>query len=128
MPPNPILLIARPIVGRFQAEVTKLLDIVVHSLYSDRQIFLRELISNASDACDKLRYEALTTPALREGAGDFRITLKVDKDARTLTVHDNGIGMTREEVSSTSAPSRSPARRSFSARCSRRSRARCPQN
>ena len=53
----------------FQAEVTKLLDIVVHSLYSDRQIFLRELISNASDACDKLRYEALTNPALREGAG-----------------------------------------------------------
>jgi len=82
----------------FQAEVTKLLDIVVHSLYSDRQIFLRELISNASDACDKLRYEALTTPALREGAGDFRITLKVDKDAKTIEVADNGIGMNRDEL------------------------------
>ncbi len=82
----------------FQAEVTKLLDIVVHSLYSDRQIFLRELISNASDACDKLRYEALTTPALREGAGEFRISLKVDKDAKTIEIADNGIGMNREEL------------------------------
>jgi len=82
----------------FQAEVTKLLDIVVHSLYSDRQIFLRELISNASDACDKLRYEALTNPALREGAGDFRITLRADTEARTLEVADNGIGMNRDEV------------------------------
>jgi len=82
----------------FQAEVTKLLDIVVHSLYSDRQIFLRELISNASDACDKLRYEALTDPALREGAGDFRITLRIDPEARTLEVSDNGIGMNRDEL------------------------------
>jgi len=82
----------------FQAEVTKLLDIVVHSLYSDRQIFLRELISNASDACDKLRYEALTTPALREGAEAFRITLRVDADAKTIEIADNGIGMNRAEL------------------------------
>ncbi|MBB4284875.1 molecular chaperone HtpG [Roseospira goensis] len=82
----------------FQAEVTKLLDIVVHSLYSDRQIFLRELISNASDACDKLRYEALTNPGLREDAGAFRITLRVDAEARTIEVADNGIGMNRDEL------------------------------
>ncbi|MBB4266071.1 molecular chaperone HtpG [Roseospira visakhapatnamensis] len=82
----------------FQAEVTKLLDIVVHSLYSDRQIFLRELISNASDACDKLRYEALTQPALRDGLGEFRITLRIDAEARTLEVADNGIGMTRDDL------------------------------
>ncbi|KAA5607377.1 molecular chaperone HtpG [Roseospira marina] len=82
----------------FQAEVSKLLDIVVHSLYSDRRIFLRELISNASDACDKLRYEALTNPALREGSDDFRITLKVDADAKTIEIADNGIGMNRQDL------------------------------
>jgi len=82
----------------FQAEVAKLLDIVVHSLYSDRQIFLRELISNASDACDKLRYEALTDPALREGVDEFRITLRADSEARVLEVTDNGIGMNRDEL------------------------------
>ncbi|MQX36991.1 molecular chaperone HtpG [Roseospira navarrensis] len=82
----------------FQAEVAKLLDIVVHSLYSDRRIFLRELISNASDACDKLRYEALTDPSLREGAGEFRITLRVDADAKTIEIADNGIGMTRDDL------------------------------
>ncbi len=82
----------------FQAEVSKLLDIVVHSLYSDRQIFLRELISNASDACDKLRYEALTHPTLLEGDGDFKITITVDKDAGTLTIADNGIGMNRDDL------------------------------
>ncbi|WP_041793967.1 molecular chaperone HtpG [Pararhodospirillum photometricum] len=82
----------------FQAEVSKLLDIVVHSLYSDRQIFLRELISNASDACDKLRYEGLTDPALLEGEAGFTIRLAVDKDAGTLTIADNGIGMSRQEL------------------------------
>ncbi|GEO80407.1 molecular chaperone HtpG [Pararhodospirillum oryzae] len=82
----------------FQAEVSKLLDIVVHSLYSDRQIFLRELISNASDACDKLRYEGLTEPALLEGDATFRIRLSVDKEASTLTIADNGIGMSRQEL------------------------------
>ncbi|MCF8482316.1 MAG: molecular chaperone HtpG [Rhodospirillum sp.] len=82
----------------FQAEVSKLLDIVVHSLYSDRRIFLRELISNASDACDKLRYEGLTQPALLEGDGEFRIHLSVDPDAGTMTIADNGIGMDRQDL------------------------------
>lgn len=83
----------------FQAEVSKLLDIVAHSLYSHKEIFLRELISNASDACDRLRYAALTKPELvGDGGGGFRITLTVDKKARTLTVADNGIGMNRQEL------------------------------
>jgi len=83
---------------KFEAEVSRLLDIVVNALYSEKEIFLRELISNASDACDKLRYEALTQPNLTEGDADFRITLAADKDAKTLTVADNGIGMTREDL------------------------------
>ena len=83
----------------FQAEVAKLLDIVVHSLYSNREIFLRELISNASDACDKLRYAALTEPRLLEdGGSDFAIHLAVDKTAKTLTISDNGVGMNRDEL------------------------------
>jgi len=83
----------------FQAEVAKLLDIVVHSLYSNREIFLRELISNASDACDKLRYAALTEPTLLEdGGAEFAIHISFDKAAKTLTVADNGIGMSRDEL------------------------------
>lgn len=82
----------------FQAEVAKLLDIVVHSLYSQKEIFLRELISNASDACDKLRYAALTEPSLIAGDAELRIELTVDKDAKTLTLRDNGIGMNREDL------------------------------
>ena len=82
----------------FEAEVGKLLDIVAHSLYSHKEIFLRELISNASDACDRLRYAALTDPGLIEGEGDFRITLSVDRKARTVTLADNGIGMSRAEL------------------------------
>ncbi|PPR59600.1 MAG: Chaperone protein HtpG, partial [Alphaproteobacteria bacterium MarineAlpha3_Bin3] len=82
----------------FQAEVSKLLDIVAHSLYSHKEIFLRELISNASDACDRLRYEALTEPKLTEGDADFRITLAIDKKAKTLTVSDNGIGMDHDDL------------------------------
>ena len=82
----------------FQAEVTKLLDIVAHSLYSEKEVFLRELISNASDACDRLRYEALTKPELLEGEAAFRVVLTPDKDAGTLTVADNGIGMSRDEL------------------------------
>ncbi|WP_019645686.1 molecular chaperone HtpG [Novispirillum itersonii] len=82
----------------FQAEVAKLLDIVVNALYSQREIFLRELISNASDACDKLRYAALTEPALIAGGADLRITLRLDKDAKTLTIADNGIGMDRDDL------------------------------
>lgn len=82
----------------FKAEVTRLLDIVVHSLYSEKEIFLRELISNASDACDKLRYQALTVPELTGDDSDFRIKISVDPKARTITVDDNGIGMTRDEL------------------------------
>ncbi len=83
---------------RFQAEVGRLLDIVAHSLYSDRRVFLRELISNASDACDRLRYEALTKPELAPAETKFHVGLLLDKEARTLTVADNGIGMSRDEL------------------------------
>jgi len=82
----------------FQAEVSKLLEIVVNSLYSEKEIFLRELISNASDACDRLRYAALTEPALAEGGAAFKIAITPDKAARTLTIADNGIGMNRDEL------------------------------
>ncbi|MFN3077060.1 MAG: molecular chaperone HtpG [Alphaproteobacteria bacterium] len=82
----------------FQAEVSKLLDIVVHSLYSNKQIFLRELISNASDACDRLRYLSITEPGLLDGDQAFSVRLSVDKEARTLTIADNGIGMSRDEL------------------------------
>ena len=82
----------------FQAEVSRLLDIVVHSLYSEKEIFLRELISNASDACDKLRYEALTQPELTGDDTDYKIKIAVDPKARTITVSDNGIGMSRDEL------------------------------
>lgn len=84
---------------QFQAEVAKLLDLVVHSLYSNTEIFLRELISNASDACDKLRYASLTNPKLLDdGSSAFEIHLSIDKAAKTLTIADNGIGMTRDEL------------------------------
>jgi molecular chaperone HtpG len=82
----------------FQAEVSRLLDIVAHSLYSEKEVFLRELISNASDACDRLRYAALTEPGLTAEDPDLRIRLIVDKDAKTLTVADNGIGMNRDDL------------------------------
>ena len=82
----------------FQAEVSRLLDIVAHSLYSNKEIFLRELISNASDACDRLRYAALTQPELTEADADYKITLASDAEAGTLTVADNGIGMNRDEM------------------------------
>jgi molecular chaperone HtpG len=81
----------------FQTEVRQLLDLMVHSLYSHKDIFLRELISNASDALDKVRFQALTSPELSPAA-ELEIRLETDPAARTLTVHDNGIGMTREEV------------------------------
>lgn len=82
----------------FQAEVQQLLHLVTHALYSNREIFLRELISNASDACDKLRFEALADASLHEGGAPLAIRIAFDKDARTLTVSDNGIGMTEEEA------------------------------
>ncbi|RAU23965.1 molecular chaperone HtpG [Paramagnetospirillum kuznetsovii] len=83
---------------QFQAEVGKLLDIVVHSLYSNKEIFLRELISNASDSCDRLRYAALTETDLLSGDPDFVIRLIPDEKAGTLTIADNGIGMTHDEL------------------------------
>jgi molecular chaperone HtpG len=82
----------------FQTEIKQLLDLMIHSLYSNKEIFLRELISNASDAADKLRFEALSDDALYEGDADLKIWVNFDKDARTITVRDNGIGMSREEV------------------------------
>jgi len=82
----------------FQAEVSRLLDIVAHSLYSEREVFLRELISNGADACDRLRYLALTEPALAKGDSEYRIELEPDKEAGTLTVADNGIGMNRDDL------------------------------
>src|ERR1051325_9593715 len=82
----------------FQAEVKQLLDLMIHSLYSNKEIFLRELISNASDAADKLRFEALANNALYESDADLRVRIAVDKAARTITLSDNGIGMSREEV------------------------------
>ncbi|MFQ5784645.1 MAG: molecular chaperone HtpG [Alphaproteobacteria bacterium] len=82
----------------FEAEVGRLLDIVAHSLYSEREIFLRELISNASDACDRLRYAALTDPELMAGDPDLKVVVSVDPKARTLTVADNGIGMNHDEL------------------------------
>ena len=82
----------------FKAEVSQVLDLVIRSLYSNKEIFLRELVSNASDAAEKLRFEALTDEGLYESEGDLRIRIEVDKDARTLTVTDNGIGMSRQEV------------------------------
>jgi molecular chaperone HtpG len=82
----------------FQAEVKQLLHLMIHSLYSNKEIFLRELISNASDACDKLRFEALTDKALYEDAPELKIRVGCDAKARTITITDNGIGMSREEV------------------------------
>ncbi len=82
----------------FQAEVSRLLEIVAHSLYSDKAVFLRELISNASDACDRLRYLALTQPELAGDDSAYRVMLSTDKTARTLTVADNGIGMSHDDL------------------------------
>src|SRR5262245_25514926 len=83
---------------QFQAEVSRLLDIVAHSLYSDKDIFLRELISNASDACDRLRYAALTRPDLIAEDADLKVQVAIDRKARTITITDNGVGMNREEL------------------------------
>lgn len=82
----------------FQSEVKQLLHLMIHSLYSNKEIFLRELISNASDAADKLRFRALSNASLYEGDGELRVRVSFDKDNRTLTIADNGIGMTRDEV------------------------------
>src|SRR6266700_2169441 len=82
----------------FQAEVKQLLDLMIHSLYGNKEIFLRELISNASDALDRLRFAALSDETLNENDTNLKIHIAYDKDARTITINDNGIGMSREEV------------------------------
>ena len=82
----------------FQTEIKQLLDLMIHSLYSNRDIFLRELISNASDACDKLRFEALDNDKLYGGDSDLGIWIETDRKARTISVRDNGIGMNRDEA------------------------------
>jgi len=89
---------ATPETRKFEAEVAQVLHLVTHSLYSHKEIFLRELISNASDACDKLRFESLANPDLMSGDAELQIQVSWDADARTVTVRDNGIGMTRDEV------------------------------
>lgn len=82
----------------FQTEVKQLLQLMIHSLYSNKEIFLRELVSNASDACDKLRFEAIDRPELLEGDSELRIRVTYDKEGKTLTISDNGIGMNRDEA------------------------------
>ena len=94
---TPMSVAARETHG-FQAEVQKLLHLMIHSLYSNREIFLRELISNASDAADRLRFEALANPALLEPDPELKVRVEYDAAAKTVSVIDNGIGMTREEV------------------------------
>src|SRR5437764_12555029 len=82
----------------FKTELKQLLDLIIHSLYTKKEIFLRELISNAADAIDKVRFESLTNPDLLEHNSDWRIKLIADESAGTLTVSDNGIGMSRESI------------------------------
>ena len=82
----------------FQSEAKQLLHLMIHSLYSNKEIFIRELISNASDAVDKLRFESLSNPKLVDGDSEFEIIVDHDKEANTITISDNGIGMSKEEV------------------------------
>ena len=82
----------------FQTEVQSLLHLMIHSLYSEREIFLRELIANANDACDKLRFLSLTDSTLLAGDDEFRIRVDADKEAKTLTITDNGVGLTEEQA------------------------------
>src|SRR5271168_4738878 len=82
----------------FKTELKQLLDLIIHSLYTKKEIFLRELISNSADAIDKLRFESLTNPSLLDGAPDWKIKLIPDEAAGTLTVSDNGVGMSRESI------------------------------
>ena len=99
----------------FQAEVKQLMHLMIHSLYSNKEIFLRELVSNASDACDKLRFEAIDQPALLDGEGALHVRVDFDKAARTITISDNGVGMSRDEaVSNLGTIARSGTREFFS--------------
>src|SRR5512141_1963871 len=100
----------------FQAEVKQLLHLMIHSLYSNKEIFLRELISNASDAADKLRFEALTANALIENDPELKIRVSYDPKARTATVTDAGIGMSRDEVIANIATIAKSGTREFLAR------------
>ncbi len=99
----------------FQAEVKQLLHLMIHSLYSNKEIFLRELVSNASDACDKLRFEAIDQPSLLDGEGELHVRVDFDKTARTITISDNGVGLSREEaVANLGTIARSGTREFFS--------------
>jgi molecular chaperone HtpG len=98
---------------RFEAEVSQVLNLVIRSLYSNKEIFLRELVSNASDAAEKLRFEALADDALYEGDPNLRIRVSVDKERRTVTVADNGVGMSRQEVTETIGTIASSGTRKF---------------
>ncbi|MFT4103779.1 MAG: ATP-binding protein, partial [Burkholderiaceae bacterium] len=99
----------------FQTEVKQLLQLMIHSLYSNREIFLRELISNASDACDKLRFESIDKPELLEDGAELKIRVDFDKAARTISISDNGIGMSRDEaVANLGTIARSGTREFFS--------------
>src|SRR5690606_17012545 len=99
----------------FQAEVKQLLHLMIHSLYSNKEISLRELVSNASDACDKLRFEAIDQPELMQGDTALRIRVEYDKALRTITISDNGIGMSRDEaVANLGTIARSGTREFFS--------------
>src|SRR3954447_4888512 len=89
---------AQPQRMEFKTELKQLLDLIVHSLYTKKEIFLRELVSNAADAIDKLRFEGLKNPDLLEGDSDFKIRIIPDEKAGTLTISDNGIGMSREAI------------------------------
>ena len=102
----------------FQAEVAQLLHLVTHALYSNKEIFMRELISNASDACDKLRYEALNDPVLLENAPNLEVRVSFNKEAKTLTIADNGIGLSASKKPSTTwAPSPKAAPKTLSPSC-----------
>ena len=99
----------------FQAEVKQLLHLMIHSLYSNKEIFLRELVSNASDACDKLRFEAIDHPSLFEGDGELRVRVDYDKAARTITISDNGVGLSKvEAIANLGTIARSGTREFFS--------------
>lgn len=93
--------VSAPETRAFAADVSKLLHMMVHSVYSDRDVFLRELISNAADVCEKLRYEAISNPALLSDDPQPRISLTLDKDAGILVIEDNGIGMTAADMGET---------------------------
>ena len=101
----------------FQTEVKQLLQLMIHSLYSNKEIFLRELISNASDAADKLRFEGLAKPELFENEPELKITIGYDAEARTLTIADNGIGMSRDEVIANIGTIAKSGTKAFSSNC-----------